>query len=160
MGPALSGGGTYTLVIDKAWSDATNRPLAQSAKKTFRAGPPDTEQPSPTRWRISPPRAASTQQLSITFDEPLDHAMLHRVLTIRDANGRTIPGNVSLTDHERRWSLTPEAPWQPGPHVIAVETILEDAAGNSIARPFEVNLNKSSIPAAPEIVELPFEVSQ
>ena len=159
-GPALASGGTYTLVIDETWPDATNRPLPASFKKTLRVGPPDVQQPDPARWSITSPQAATMRAVSIAFEEAFDHAMLHRVLTVRDAAGHRIAGQVTVADHERRWSFTPEAPWQPGPYVIAVETILEDAAGNSIARPFEVNLNKSSIPAAPEIVELPFEVSQ
>jgi hypothetical protein len=160
MGPALASGGTYTLVVDEAWPDAAHRPLSQSARKTFRAAPADRRQPDPARWGITPPQAGTTQDVSIQFDEPLDHAMLQRVLSIRDSAGRQVSGKVSIAEHERRWGFSPEAPWQPGRHVVAVETILEDGAGNSIARPFEVDRNQATGSSAPAAVEVSFEVGQ
>ncbi|HEV8292515.1 MAG TPA: hypothetical protein VGP94_11360, partial [Tepidisphaeraceae bacterium] len=112
LGPALVSGRSYTLVIDGAWRDGENRPLVQSAKKTFRVGPADHTQPDPSRWQINSPAAGSKQELSISFDEPLDHAMLGRVLSVRDGSGREIPGTVAIDEHEQRWTFTPHLPWQ------------------------------------------------
>ena len=158
MGPALTSGRTYTLVIDPAWQDAQGRPLIEPSRKTFKTTPADARQPDPKGWRITLPPAGSTEALTIVFDEPLDHAMLQRVLSIRDPSGRQLPGKITIAEHERRWSFTPDAPWPPGRHVVVVDTILEDAAGNSIGRPFEVNLNQGSAPAGPAEVEIPFDV--
>src|SRR6185503_7621886 len=52
LGPALTAGKIYTLVIDAAWQDEQHRPLVASAKKTFRTAPADTRQPDPVRWQI------------------------------------------------------------------------------------------------------------
>jgi hypothetical protein len=157
MGPALESGRSYTLIVDKDWEDSQHRALIESAKKVFRAGPADAVQPDPSRWRITSPAGGSTENLTIQFEEPLDEALLERVLTVRDSGGLQIAGKVSISDHERLWSFTPKHPWQVGRHVIEVETILEDAAGNSIGRPFEVDLHQESKPAAATI-EIPFDV--
>ena len=159
MGPALVSGRSYTLAIDGSWRDGENRPLIESARKTFRVGPADHAQPDPSRWQINSPGAGTKQELSISFDEPLDHAMLDRVLSVRDASGRELAGTAMIDEHEQRWSFTPHLPWQRGRHVVVVESILEDMAGNSISRPFEVDLNRSSAADGPGVVEIRFEVT-
>jgi hypothetical protein len=159
LGPSLTPGHSYTLLIDGAWRDGENRPLVESSRKTFRVGPADHAQPDPSRWQINSPGAGSKQELSISFDKPLDHAMLGRVLSVRDGSGRELPGDVSIDEHEQRWSFTPRLPWQRGRHVVVVESILEDLAGNSVARPFEVDLNRGSSLDKPELVEIRFDVT-
>ena len=160
MGPALVSGKTYTLEIDAAWQDGEGRPLVEAGRKTFRAGDADRVQPNPSRWRIAPPGAGSNKDLMISFDESLDHAMLGRVITVRNQARTPVTGKVSISEQERRWSFTPDAPWTAGRHVIAVETILEDNAGNSIGRPFEVNLNQPPQPSGPAQVEIPFDIAR
>lgn len=159
LGPSLTVGHSYTLVIDGAWSDGENRPLVESARKTFRVVPSDHTQPDPARWQINSPAAGSKEPLSISFDEPLDHAMLNRVLSVRDATSRELFGAISIDEREQRWSFTPNSPWQRGRYSVIVESILEDVAGNSIARPFEVDLNRGSSSDRPEHVEIRFDVA-
>jgi len=159
LGPSLTIGHSYTLLVDGAWRDGENRPLIESAKKTFRIVPPDHTQPDPARWEINSPRSGSKEQLSIHFDKPLDHAMLGRVLSVRDASGRELLGTISIDEQEQRWSFTPALPWQRGRYVVVVDSILEDVAGNSIDRPFEVDLNRSSSNDRPEHIEIRFEVT-
>jgi hypothetical protein len=36
----------------------------------------------------------------------------------------------------------------------------EDTAGNSIGRPFEVDLNQGPAPAEPAVVKIPIDISQ
>jgi len=116
-------------------------------------------QPDPSRWQINSPSAGSKQELSISFDKPLDHGLLGRVLSVRDGSCRELAGDVSIDEHEQRWSFTPRLPWQRGRHVVVVESILEDLAGNSVARPFEVDLNRASSVDKPQLVEIRFEVT-
>jgi hypothetical protein len=153
MGLALARGQTYTLVVDENWQDEHGRPLVETFKKTFRVTEPDTRQPDPARWQITAPASGSTDALVVRFDEPLDHAMLEHVITVRD-----VQGTVAVSNHEKQWAFTPTHPWKAGRHVLVVETILEDAAGNSIGRPFEVDLNAPLKPAAPPTVEIRFDV--
>jgi hypothetical protein len=159
LGPALVKGRTYALIVDGAWRDGENRPLVESARKTFRVGPADDVQPDPARWQINSPVAGTKEELSISFDEPLDHAMLGRVLSVRDGSGRELPGTVSIDEHEQRWTFAPHLPWQRGRHAVVVESILEDMAGNSIGRAFEVDLNKGAAVEKPQVVEIRFEVA-
>jgi hypothetical protein len=143
-------------VVDATWQDGEGRPLVESFKKSFRAIPADTRQPDPSRWRITPPAAGSTRPLVIDFDEPLDHAMLQHVISV--AGDHVLAGKVEVTEHERRWSFTPGSPWQPGRYLLAIDPNLEDAAGNSIGRPFELDLNQRPAPATPPVVRIPIEV--
>jgi hypothetical protein len=140
VGPVFEEGKSYTLVIDHEWTDAAGNPLAQSFRKRIQVGPPDDQQPDPNNWKVTPPASASTEPLVIQFPEPLDHAMLHRVIVIHDSAERPVIGTVNVTDHETRWTLTPAGKWLSGDYTIEVQTDLEDLAGNSIARVFDVDL--------------------
>ena len=167
QGPILTAGRTYTLTVDAKWPDAEGRPLQKAVQKTFRAVQPDATQPDPRAWKIEPPPAGSREPLSVRFPEPLDQAMLHRVLHVLrlgTARGATadrteVAGTIGIAEEETRWSFLPRDAWPSGRYVLAVSTTLEDRAGNSIGRPFEVDLNRSQ-PArpAPAVVEIEFEV--
>jgi hypothetical protein len=91
--------------------------------------------------------------------EPLDHALLERVVWVRDANGRTVAGRVTTAEGETVWQFTPERPWERGRYELVAETILEDLAGNRIGRPFEVDVfRKVDREIKTETVQIPFEV--
>jgi hypothetical protein len=158
LGPALMAGKTYTLTIDAAWHDSEGRPLVQSVTKTFRATAAERRQPDPSRWRIMPPSSKSIDPFLIDFDEPLDEALLQRVLSVHDANGRPVPGRITLSDHERRWSFTPDSTWRAGHYTLSIETILEDLAGNSIGRPFEVDPNQGATAEKPGVISIPVTI--
>lgn len=158
-GPILEEGKEYTLVIDRDWPDAAGYALKAEFRKTFRATAPDDVQPDPQKWRLSPPAAGTAEPLRVRFREPLDHAMLQRVLTVVDAAGQPIAGTIRVDRGETRWRLVPEAPWAPGRYELRVETTLEDRSGNSIGRPFEVDVFRTvQRSVRSEIVSLPFEI--
>jgi hypothetical protein len=140
VGPVLEEGRSYTLVINEKWADAEGNPLKETYRKSFRAVAPDDTPPDPKEWKIEPPPSGSTGALTVTFPEPLDHALLQRLLWVTDANGNRVTGTSRVTDEETRWHFTPERPWQAGGYDLVVDTTLEDLAGNSIGRPFEVDL--------------------
>jgi hypothetical protein len=158
-GPTLEEGKRYTLVIDRAWGDADGDPLKETCRKSFRALPPDDTPPDPKNWKLQAPAAGSRAPLVVTFPEPLDHALLQHSLWVTDAAGRKVPGQVRVGAEETRWELTPEKPWAAGKYHLVADTQLEDLAGNSIGRPFEVDVFR---PVQREIksetVRLPFEV--
>jgi hypothetical protein len=160
MGPALESGRTYALIIDAAWQDEHHQPLAAVFTKRFRTRPLDTRQPDPARWQLTLPPAVTLNPLVVRFDEPLDHAMLQRVITVHSADATPLAGAIAITGHEQQWSFTPRNPWHPGTYRLRIESTLEDAAGNSIGRPFEVNLQQSPSTAttAPAVVEVPFTI--
>lgn len=140
VGPALEEGKRYVLRIDPDWRDATGRPLERGFEKRFEVVAPDDVQPDPKSWKIAVPPADSMEPLVARFGEPLDHAMLHRVLRVRGADGSFIAGRVEVMKDETRWEFAPDNRWKPGDHALVMETTLEDLAGNSIGRPFEVDV--------------------
>lgn len=138
-GLPLRAGRAYTLVIDREWLDAEGNPLAAILRKPIEVGPADRESPLLSKWRVAPPPAASTQPLTVDFPEPLDRALLDRTIEVIGPSGRPIAGEVTVEREETRWLLTPREAWQPGDYTLMVGTTLEDLAGNSILKPFEVD---------------------
>ena len=157
-GPALEHGGSYRLMISRKWRDSGGQPLAADFVKSFQVGTPDAVQPAPTYWKIKPPLAGGKEPLIVDFDEPLDHAMLHRVLAVATRNGKPLAGSVAVSDDAKRWSWTPASAWRAGRHELQVSGLLEDLAGNSLTRPFEVDVSRDSKSQESKLLRLPFRV--
>jgi hypothetical protein len=139
-GPALEQGKSYTLEIGRDWLDANGEPLKEAYRKKFRVVAPDETQPDPKTWKLQAPAADKAGALVVTFPKALDHGMLGRVLAVTDDRGRKVEGTVEVTDGETGWRFTPKEAWRAGAYDLVVDTALEDPAGNSIARPFEVDV--------------------
>ncbi len=159
LGPVLEQGKTYTLVIDREWKDANGEPLKEAFRKTFRAAAADEAPPDPKTWRLESPAAGGKAPLVVTFPKPMDHALLLDMLGVVDAGGRKIAGDVAATDGETRWRFTPRQPWAAGTYRLTADARLEDLAGNTIGRPFEVDeTHPTTTQTKTETVETPFEV--
>ncbi len=160
-GPALEEGKSYTLLVESAWPDAEGRTLLREFRKAFRVAAPDDRQPDPSAWVIRPPRAGTTGPLLVELDEPLDEAMLHRAIAVLDGEGRPLAGRVEVDPDQVRWRFHPERTWKPGRHALSIDTTLEDLAGNSIGRPFEVDVVRPlERTITTRTVSLPFAVLQ
>lgn len=158
-GTPMAEGKEYTLHIDANWLDANLQPLATDFEKKFRVVGADSQQPNPKKWKIVAPKSNSKQPVTLTFEEPLDHAMLNRVVTIRDASQAEISGKVSVTDHETVWSFEPTEPWKPGSYRIWLATTIEDLVGNNLSRPFETLEQESKVvEIKPTEVSVQFDV--
>jgi hypothetical protein len=148
-GAVLIAGRSYTLTIDSKWPDATGRPLQKGVQKTFRVIEAQRSQLDPQSWTIRTPASGSREPVVVAFPKSLDYAMLGRVLHIMSGgDGAASPleevaGDIRLADDETRWIFVPSAPWKPGPYRLVVSTSLEDPAGNSIGRAFEVRRDQS-----------------
>ena len=136
-GTPMTEGKEYTLRIDADWLGADLQPLASSFAKKFRVVGADAQQPDSKQWKIGVPKSNSKQPVTLTFDEPLDHAMLNRVVSVRDASNALLVGSVTVMAQETVWSFEPSETWTPGVYSIALATNLEDLVGNSLARAFE-----------------------
>jgi hypothetical protein len=159
-GSPLRAGRKYTLLIDAGWRDAHGGHLAAELRKDFHTTELDETQPDPERWTIRSPRAGTRAPLRIEFDEPLDHALAIRMIAVRNASGRDVEGRARLADHETHWEFTPADAWRSGRHSLVVAGTLEDRAGNSIGRPFEVaNAGDEVGVTAVEQVVLSFEIA-
>ena len=158
LGPALVAGGTYSLTVDSGWNDSNGQPLAESHSKSFDVIEPDLTQPQAAMWTVASPRAGTTDPLVVTFDEPLDHAMLSRVITVTH-EGDEFVGEVSTSQMETKWHFQPNRPWLPGEYSLNIKTILEDLAGNSLGRPFEVNMKNDRETDIPRVIHRSFQIS-
>lgn len=142
-GAVLESGKRYTLQILNTWKDDQGRPLRDSFEKRFIAIEPDGESPQVETWQMKLPAANSGEPLQVDFPEPLDEALLQRVVEVVRNGGEPVVGQITVVDGERRWQFTPHQPWDKGLYLLRVGTVLEDLAGNSIGRPFEVDLEES-----------------
>jgi hypothetical protein len=158
-GPILEAGKSYALLIERDWPDAFGNPLSAEFRKSFRAGQPDQVPPDPKNWSLRVPRPDTRGSLELRFPEPMDRALLDRLISIEDAVGERVAGQISLADHETLWRFAPQAPWRAGDFRIAIGTELEDLAGNSVARPFEVDITSPiSKRVDAERMDLPFRI--
>jgi hypothetical protein len=160
FGPTLEAGKDYTLVVSQGWKDASaGKPLKQSFRKTFRATEPDTTVPDHRQWKVISPAGGTKRPLKIEFNEPLDHAMLHRVIQPESPQGELVNGVAEVLRGETSWVFTPSQKWSVGIHTLKISAALEDRAGNSIGRPFEVDMIENATKQIPdEYVTLRFRV--
>ena len=137
------GGTGSPIVIDGCWPDASGRPLGAGSSRSFTVVAADLEPPEPARWRIEPPRAGGRGPLRVALGEPLDSALLQRLVWVEDEAGRRPEGSIALGDDERSWTFTPAAPWSAGRYALTIDRRLEDLAGNRVGRAFEVDLERA-----------------
>jgi hypothetical protein len=158
MGPPIAEGKPYTVVIDREWKDARGVPMVEGFRKTFRGGPEDRQPPDPKQWRIASPKAGTSAALLVTFPEPMDYALLQRMIQVSDARGR-IDGTVTVDRNETQWSFTPRDAWKPGAYRLVVDTAIEDLAGNHIGQPFDVDVfERVTERITTQTISLPFDV--
>jgi hypothetical protein len=135
VGPAIEAGKKYTLVVDREWLDGNGVPLAESFRKPLHVVASDRVPVDPAKWKITPPKAGSTEPVAIDFGEPLDYALLQHFISVAD-----VEGAVAVEKNETRWLFTPAQPWKPVEYKLLVNTELEDMAGNHVGRPFDIDV--------------------
>ncbi len=140
MGPIFEPGKSYELVIRGDWPDGNGLPLGNDVVKKFKAVEEDYEQPDPKHWKIRIPQASTIDPLVIEFGESLDQAMLKRVIKVQNADGEMLAGESTINSAASQFEFVPEIRWQAAPFKIVVNTNLEDLAGNSIGRQFDVDV--------------------
>jgi hypothetical protein len=160
IGPPLIEGRKYTLAIDSQWPDARGIALTEGFEKNFSVGPASRVSPDPAQWRITAPKAGTSEPLIVDFPAPMDYALLQRLLTVPGVNG-----DVAVANKETQWRFTPESPWKAGAWSLVVDSTLEDLAGNHLDRAFDVDLEAADAQRennpnriVTKTVTLPFEV--
>ena len=104
-------------------------------------------------------RLESRAPLIVTFPKSMDNALAERLIWVTDDLGRKLAGRVDVTEKETVWQFTPEKAWEAGTYQLVADTRLEDLAGNSIARPFELDVfHPVQREIKAETVKVPFEV--
>ncbi len=142
FGQALVSGEQYKLVVDATWPDAQGQLLGTSFEKAFRVTPAVRSALKQKKWSLKVPSVGSLQALELTFDRPLDHALLMRMVGIRDAGGQDVPGSFEVSREETLLLFHPRQPWKSGDYEVVVQTILEDVAGNNLRGPLDRMVNE------------------
>jgi hypothetical protein len=155
-GPPLTTGGVYRLIVASEWLDAHNQPLALSHEKMLRVGAADRESPNPEDWQLTPPNAGdhdpkNRDAVVLAFPESLDRGLLMRLVRVVDSAGERLDGMPETGDGETTWRFVPEAPWTAGDYAIEVDTLLEDLAGNSLRRLFDMPIGEPAAMPAPQV---------
>jgi hypothetical protein len=127
-------------VIDEKFLDADGRPLGAGFKKSFRTTPAVRAALDVKDWKLTAPQVDTTQSLVVRFPRPLDRALLGRALSVLDADGKPVSGQVTVGEKEQLWSFRPDRPWKAASYTLSAHETLEDLAGNTLLRPFDLNL--------------------
>lgn len=159
MGPPITEGRRYTILIDREWRDANGAPMVQPFKKVFRGGPAVRQPPDPKSWKLTAPPAGNRTPLIVGFGRPMNYTLLQRMLKVTDARGQ-ISGIVEVGKQETEWRFVPVQPWTPGQYQLVVDNGLEDLAGNKIGQPFDIDVfDKVTERIVTTTSSVPFEVS-
>ncbi len=155
MGPVLHEKRSYSLVVRGEWADLEGNKIGKDTIKKFRTTGEDRVRVELSDWKLTTPRAGTRDAVTLTLPKSIDYRSLQTGLTIKNAKGQTIAGTISIGKGETSWHFTPNQPWQAGPHKVIVSPDLEDIAGNTPARPFDMDLLTPSRPA--QKLQLGFE---
>ena len=137
-GPVLEENKHHTLRIAARWRSAEGVALGKEFVFPLAAGAIDHACPDPQYWKVNAPKAGKRDPLVVTFDEPLDPAMLVSAFKVKSGEDE-VEGVVTVAADARTWLFTPATGWARGLHTLQIEPLLEDLAGNNLLGPFEVD---------------------
>ncbi|MBN3582036.1 hypothetical protein JYB64_06525 [Algoriphagus aestuarii] len=142
MGAPLKNNQRYELLVSDGWKAQNGLELGARVSKSFIVIQRDSISPNPDQWLITTPKTNSRDQLKVDFLEALDYSLLQEVFTIKNEDGKNIPGVWELGFEEKAIAFSPDENWKTGNYTILIEIRLEDLAGNNINRLFEVDLEQ------------------
>ncbi|HVS64612.1 MAG TPA: Ig-like domain-containing protein [Thermoanaerobaculia bacterium] len=165
LGPTLVAGSTVTLRIEGDLTSRRGEPLGRTFEHSYAVAPADRSSPDPERWELVVPTAPDAP-VTVRFDEPLDRAQLLRFVTVLSGGARQpVQGRAVAAEDGTAWSFTPSHRWPAGRHRVVVQRAIEDLAGNTVDRLFDVKTLASveaaegaevAFPGAGGEIELPF----
>ena len=146
LGPVLLPQREYTLVVRGSMVDANGHKLGKDVMKKFRTTAEDRVPINLGDWRVQAPKAGTTQPVTVSFPKSLDHKSLERFLTIMGRDGKSVAGTFTIGKDEKSWSFTPKDVWQNRTYQLDIDANLEDVAGNTPSRPFDLDLKAPKLP--------------
>ena len=151
-GPVLSPGKHYTLRLPTTLRGADGQRLAQAHTKPFKVAAADHAAPNPQAWNVTSPRSYTTAPLHVDFGECLDRALAVRCLQVVDTAGANVPGTATVSRNETRWSFIPSQSWKGVEYRLHIGALLEDLAGNTPGRLFDLDLQGNNPRQAPRVI--------
>jgi hypothetical protein len=152
VGAPLEDGKRYRLIVSGTMHSAAGQPIGDDVSITLRIGPPERQTITPDTWQILLPQAGSRLPLTVAFDRIIDSGAVRRLLTLHAPDGNLVQGQV--TTDGGGWSLSPDAPWQPGLYILKVDPELEDVSGNTIGAPFDAKPGTIGLRTDPALLSI------
>jgi hypothetical protein len=140
LGPVLFEKRSYSLVVRGEWTDLEGNKLGKDTVKKFKTTSEDRVRVELADWKLTEPKAGTRDPLTLKLPKSIDYRSLQTGLTVVDAKGQTIKGTIAIGKDEKSWRFSPAEPWQAAAHRLNVSPDLEDTAGNTPSRAFDVNL--------------------
>lgn len=132
LGRAFDEGVTYYLVVDSFLLDFNNEKLNNRFIKKFIAVSEDITAPDLADWSVTCPPANTKENLTINFNDKVDHISAKTFIKIIDDNERIMEGQITLGKNESLWIFKPKLKWQKGNYKLIVNSRLEDIAANTL----------------------------
>ncbi|GEP40729.1 hypothetical protein [Brevifollis gellanilyticus] len=151
-GPVLYAKMKHTLVVLGSWRSTHGVALGKDVRFDFQVGDADHAQPHMKRWEISAPKSGTRESLVVHFDEPLDTAVITGALRVKSGASDVVLADSRVSADGLQWSATPQQPWPSATFELHAEPTLEDLAGNSLEKLFEVDVSETKNLAQPMIV--------
>jgi hypothetical protein len=160
-GPPLVAGRRYTLRIDPTWRDADGGPLIAGYEKSFIASAPTRTPLTVDDWRTHAPKAGTTDPIELQLPRPIDHALAERLVRVEGPEGPVVVTSVTA-NAERTIRIVPRAPWSAGAYRVLIGAEIEDLAGNSLQRLFDVDLADPAARTHDELIaeKLPIRIDR
>lgn len=128
----------YSLVVNKNWHDAHDKPMTNGFEKRFKtSGLYENYRGSLSLSNI--PNAGTTDPVSLKSAFPNDYALLLSAVHIVDKVGNEVEGKIEIKKNETLWKFYPQEPWTDENYLVKVESIIEDVTGNNMTNPFDVD---------------------
>ncbi len=143
MGPVFEKGKSYTLRISGNWEDDKGLPLVNTVEKIYRVTGADRKIVDPVNWTLTSPTIGTFQPLVVDFGEPLDHALINRMITVIDDQGLPVEGKIEAFQEESSISFIPIYHWKSGSYKLLINPKLEDLAGNNLISVFDLESGNS-----------------
>ena len=157
-GKPLEEGNKYRINIDQQWYDAQGNSLEKGTVKEFYVSVRDSKKPNVQDWKLHLPKKETTESLVIEFPETMDAMLLQQSLVIRSADKQQVVGNFKLTAMEKGLEFKPDNIWNTDSYQVAINSKLEDLAGNNLNHLFDKDLLVSDKSAETEFKSLFFTI--
>src|SRR5580700_5572251 len=82
IGPPITEGRHYKLVIDRTWPDARGVPMIEGFTRSFVGGPAVRTLPDSAQWRVTAPAKGTTKPLVVDFPGPMNYSLLLRMIQV------------------------------------------------------------------------------
>jgi hypothetical protein len=157
LGPVLFEKREYSLVIRGSLTDIGGNKIGSDVVKKFRTTPEDRVRIDVSAWKLTAPKAQSRDPLQLTLPKSVDHRSLQRFLSVTDDKAQSVDGKIAIGKDEKSWHFIPTQPWQSRGYRLDIDGQLEDVAGNTPLRPFDLDLRAPKL--APQKLRFEFRPS-